>query len=541
MQGIAYWIDQRSQITPDRTAIITEEQQLTFKEMGRKVNQFARFLQQECNVVVGDRVGILSQNSMSYVLLLFAIAKLGGIAVPLNIRLTASELSYQMADSGTTVLFTQNEFQQVVKQLRTEGNLKRIVWLEQEEQSHTEKNTPDTEEMGQEQIRIRNKAHEKHEASITEYSFENAIKMLSTEPLILENIDANAPYLICYTSGTTGRPKGAVLTQENMFWNAIHNLTALDITSRDRSIILLPLFHIGGIGLFAFPTLFAGGTIVILGKFNPEKTLDMIEQHQVTIVMGVPAIHDALRKNPLFSTTNLSSVRWFYNGGAPCPHELILYYQDMGLPFGQGFGLTETSPTVCMLSDEDAPYKIGSIGKPVLFCEIRLVDVHGQEVPNGEIGELAIKGPHVMKEYWNLPDETAKAIRNGWFYTGDLARKDDEGFVYIAGRSKEMIISGGENIYPLELEQTIGSLPEVDEVAVVGVADEKWGEVAKAFVVVKAGAMLTEEKLQKECQKRVAKYKVPKYFVFLTELPRNATGKINKTALQKIETSNQVR
>lgn len=517
MHGIAYWIDQRAQNTPNRIAIITEEQQLTFKEVGQKVNQFARFLQQECQVAAGDRVGILSQNSTSYVLLLFAIAKLGGIAVPLNIRLTASELSYQIEDSGTTVLFTQHEFQPVVKQLGMDGNLKQIIWMDQKERFLSE----ETLELA---------------TTVIESNFENAIKKVSTEPLVHEKIDANAPYLICYTSGTTGRPKGAVLTQENMFWNAIHNLTSLDITSSDRSIILLPLFHIGGIGLFAFPTLFAGGSIVILGRFHPDKTLEMIQQYQVTIVMGVPAIHDALRRSTLFSTTDLSCVRWFYNGGAPCSHELILYYQDRGLPFGQGFGLTETSPTVCMLSAEDAWHKVGSIGKPVLFCEVRLVDEYDQEVANGEVGELVIKGPHVMKEYWNLPNETAKAIRNGWFYTGDLARKDEDGFFYIAGRRKEMIISGGENIYPLEVEQAIGSLPEVVEVAVVGVADEKWGEVAKAFVVVKEGATLTEEMLQQTCLQIIAKYKMPKYFVFLSELPRNATGKINKTALQKIET-----
>ncbi|MBG9774871.1 o-succinylbenzoate--CoA ligase [Brevibacillus laterosporus] len=517
MHGIAYWIDQRAQNTPNRIAIITEEQQLTFKEMGQKVNQFARFLQQECQVAAGDRVGILSQNSTSYVLLLFAIAKLGGIAVPLNIRLTASELSYQIEDSGTTVLFTQHEFQSVVKQLGMDGHLKQIIWMDQKEQFLSE----ETLELA---------------TTVIESNFENAIKKIATEPFVHEKIDANAPYLICYTSGTTGRPKGAVLTQENMFWNAIHNLTSLDITSSDRSIILLPLFHIGGIGLFAFPTLFAGGSIVILGRFHPDKTLEMIQQYQVTIVMGVPAIHDALRRSTLFSTTDLSCVRWFYNGGAPCPHELILYYQDRGLPFGQGFGLTETSPTVCMLSAEDASHKVGSIGKPVLFCEVRLVDEYDQEVANGEVGELVIKGPHVMKEYWNLPNETAKAIRNGWFYTGDLARKDEDGFFYIAGRRKEMIISGGENIYPLEVEQAIGSLPEVVEVAVVGVADEKWGEVAKAFVVVKEGATLTEEMLQQACLQIIAKYKMPKYFVFLSELPRNATGKINKTALQKIET-----
>lgn len=496
MQGIAYWIKQRSRITPDRLAIIAEGQELTYREMGNQVDQIACYLKHQLKAAKGDRIGILSQNSVEYLLLLFAVAKIGAIAVPLNIRLTSAELGYQIADSGIRFLFTQKQFRPTIMDIKELKGVEVFYDLDSDMWSTA----------------------------------------VQTEP-IPECDEGEGPdrFIICYTSGTTGKPKGAVLTQENMFWNAINNITALDITSSDRSIVLLPLFHIGGIGLFAFPTLLAGGTVLIPGKFGADRTLKWIEQYKVTIVMGVPAIHDAIRHSPLFSTTDLRSVRWFYNGGAPCPHELILFYQQQGLPFGQGFGLTETSPTVCMLTKEDAARKIGSIGKPALFCEIRLLSDKGEEAAPGEIGELLVKGPNVMKEYWNLPVETARAIRNGWFYTGDLARLDEEGFVYIVGRHKEMIISGGENIYPLELEQTIAKLEGVDEVAVIGVPDEKWGEVAKAFIVPSKGHTLTSEQIKAFCEQRLARYKIPKHFVFLKELPRNATGKILKKALSNMK------
>ncbi|MEH7381651.1 o-succinylbenzoate--CoA ligase [Bacillus sp. JJ1533] len=490
MQGIAYWIEKRAELHPKRIAIITEDEQISYEMLSQHVNNLASYLKLELGLKRGDRIAILSQNRYEYIVLLFAIAKLECIAVPLNTRLTVNELVYQLHDSGTELLFAEDMFKQTSISLNQATSLKGVISI-------------DT-------IRHVKGGNEKVSVEINE----------------------SVPYLICYTSGTTGKPKGAVLTQNNMFWNAINNSLAIDITSIDRSLLLLPLFHIGGIGLFAFPTLYAGGTIILPeGKFDSERALLMIEQHQATIVMGVPTIHQALLHSPSFDKTNLTSVRWFYNGGAPCPLEIIKAFFDRGFLFGQGFGMTETSPTLFMLLKEDAERKMGSIGKPALFCEYKLIDSEGTLVKEGEVGELIVRGPNVMKGYWNRPEATEEALRDGWLYTGDLARVDQEGFLYIVGRKKEMIISGGENIYPLEVEQIIGRLADVEEVAVVGVVDQKWGEVPVAFVVKRKESLLTEEEIIKYCNQFLARYKIPKKIEFIDQLPRNATGKIQKNLL----------
>ncbi|MFC4408857.1 o-succinylbenzoate--CoA ligase [Chungangia koreensis] len=489
MKGISYWIEKRAMITPKRIALIDEQQQLTYLEMNRLVHNYASVLQSVYAIQKGDRVGVLAGNGIDYIITLFAVAKLNAIVVPLNIRLTADELTYQISDSGLRTFIVDDEHYDrgVELQERIPLNLLTFQSLQQ--------NTP---------------------------SLSNV-----DEP------DPLAPYIICYTSGTTGRPKGAVLTQENMYWNAVNNSLGLDITSKDKVITLLPLFHIGGIGLFTFPTLLAGGTVIVPDRFDSGQALNMIEKHRVTIVMGVPAIHDAIRKSSNFDQTDLSSVRFFYNGGAPCPEELIRFYFQKGIQFGQGYGLTETSPTVFLLSEENFETKIGSIGKPVLFTDIKIVDEEGRGVKAGEIGELLVKGPNVIREYWNLPEATAQTFQDGWFATGDMVRQDDEGFVFIAGRKKEMIISGGENIYPLEIERVLYEMEEVDEVAVIGASHEKWGETPIAIVVMKSGTSLTDEQLRSYCASKLARYKVPSKFIFVSALPKNATGKIDKPSLKK--------
>nr|WP_259547276.1 o-succinylbenzoate--CoA ligase [Heyndrickxia oleronia] len=489
MKGIAYWIEKWAYTHPDRTAVITDNEKVSYKHLDRMIASAAQRIQEKLQGRKGERIAILSHNRLEYIVLLFAIAKAECVAVPLNIRLSAKELIFQLNDSGSRILYAEEDNSEFAASLVEQSELECLAFMENV-----------------------------CEETQTSFAFERTI-------------DEEAPYIICYTSGTTGKPKGAVLTQSNIFWNAVNNKLAIDLTSEDRCIVLLPLFHIGGIGLFAFPALFSGGTIVIPGKFDPEKTLAMIEKYQVTVVMGVPTIHQALLTSPSFNTTDLSTVRWFYNGGAPCPRELIDAYFDRGFLFGQGFGMTETSPTLFMLSKEDAPRKRGSIGKPVLFSEYKLLDSEGREVEKGAVGELAVRGPNIMKEYWNRADATKDALRDGWLLTGDLAKTDDEGFLFIVGRKKEMIISGGENIYPLEVEQVISQLEGIAEVAVVGNADPLWGEVPAAFIVKENGSALTEEEVIQYCQGNLAKYKIPKKVTFLKEMPKNATGKIQKTKL----------
>ncbi|MDM5224963.1 o-succinylbenzoate--CoA ligase [Cytobacillus sp. NJ13] len=489
MKGIAYWIQKWAYTHPDRTAVITDNEKVSYRQLDKMIDSAAVKIHEKLQGRKGERIAILSHNRIEYIVLLFAIAKAECVAVPLNIRLSAKELIFQLNDSGSKLIFAEKENAEFAASLVEQSEIQSLEFMEDLCQG-------------------------------TKTSFAN------------ENpIDEEAPYIICYTSGTTGKPKGAVLTQSNMFWNAVNNKLAIDLTSEDRCIVLLPLFHIGGIGLFAFPSLFSGGTIVIPGKFEPQKALTMIEKHKVTIVMGVPTIHQALLTSPPFKTADLSTVRWFYNGGAPCPRELIDAYFDRGFLFGQGFGMTETSPTLFMLTKEDASRKRGSIGKPVLFSEYKLIDSEGNEAAKGKVGELAVRGPNIMKAYWNRPDATKDALKEGWLLTGDLAKTDEEGFLYIVGRKKEMIISGGENIYPLEVEQVISQLKDVAEVAVVGNADPLWGEVPEAFIVKENGSALTVDDVIQYCHGNLAKYKIPKKVTFLNELPKNATGKIQKTQL----------
>ncbi|WP_087974652.1 o-succinylbenzoate--CoA ligase [Oceanobacillus rekensis] len=491
MEPISYWIHKRAFITPERIALISDKNKYTYKELSERVEWMAALLQKKYLLQKGERIAILSNNREEYLISYFAIAQLGLIAVPLNIRLTAQELTFQLNDSRTKTIIYEEETADLYHAICNLIKFENAFYFEDEESSLD--------------IKVK---HVKIDA-------------------------ANDPFIICYTSGTSGRPKGAVLTQANMFWNAINCQYAIDITSKDKVIVLLPLFHIGGIGLFAFPTLLAGGTVIIPGKFNPDNTIQIIEETGVTIVMGVPTIHDAIRKHHLFETANFSSVRWFYSGGAPCPKELINAYLERGLPFGQGMGMTETAPTIFMLSREDYQTRVGSIGKPVMFCDILIVDNEGNQVKNGEVGELLIKGPNVMKEYWGLPGKTNEAIRDGWFFSGDLMRQDEEGFIYVAGRKKDMIISGGENIYPLEVEQIINELPQINEVAVIGVEDDKWGEVPIAFVSLNNDEIISKQEIRSYCLMKIAKYKVPKKVIVVEEIPKNATGKIDKKELNK--------
>ncbi|WP_203362033.1 o-succinylbenzoate--CoA ligase [Bacillus sp. REN10] len=498
MKQISTWIEKRASMSPDRLALLDLRRRLTYFEMNNEMNRLAYYLRKIEMLQQGDRIGLYFNNRIDYILLLFAIAKIGAVAVPLNTRLTSEELSYQITDSEMSMLIYEYEFHITVQTLKN-----------------------------------------KH-PQLTTRSIESVTLPPLQETYISHDfpiIDASTPYIICYTSGTTGRPKGAVLTQENMFWNAVNNCTSIDINSNDSTLVLLPLFHIGGIGLFAFPTFFAGGAVAILGKFDPKEALNMIEKEQISVIMGVPTIFDTIRKHNDFMTANLSSVRIFCSGGAPCPKELIEFYLHRGLPFYQGYGLTEASPTVFMLAKEDYKRKIGSVGKPVLYTDINIVDENNNPVVVGEIGELAVKGPNVIKEYWQLPAETNQSIKDGWFYTGDYVKADEDGFIYIIGRKKEMIISGGENVYPLEIEQVLKEDPAVDEVSVIGVSDEKWGEVPFAFIVVKDKHVITEEQLKQACLSKLAKYKIPKSFVILSELPKNAAGKVDKKQLKALLTN----
>ncbi|MCP4669453.1 MAG: long-chain fatty acid--CoA ligase, partial [Deltaproteobacteria bacterium] len=327
--------------------------------------------------------------------------------------------------------------------------------------------------------------------------------------------DLNTWHIIMYTAGTTGKPKGAILRQGASFWNAVNLTLAMDFTSRDRNLAVLPMFHIGGIGLFTLPMLYIGGAVIIQRTFDPAETLKLLRSEKVSLFFGVAAMFLFLIQHADFKAEAFDNVRMVMSGGAPLPVSLVEQYHEAGIVLQQGFGMSETGPSIATLSKDLALKKAGSIGKALFHVEARIKNDDMKDVPVGEVGELVIRGPNVMLGYWGRREATEEAFAGGWFHTGDLARMDEEGDLYIVERKKDMFISGGENVYPAEVENAIYEMEGVAEAAVIGVKDEKWGEVGRAVVALKPGEPLTEEEILTFLKGRLAKYKVPKGVVFL--------------------------
>ncbi|HEY3364992.1 MAG TPA: long-chain-fatty-acid--CoA ligase [Symbiobacteriaceae bacterium] len=506
MYDISYWIRSQAWMRPESVAVVGSEVRWTYRELDDLVSRLANGLRTQLGVRQGDRVAIYSVNGPEYLLVLLAAARSGTVLVPLNWRLSLPELEFQVRDSGVRRILCSSEYVANAQELTGRIGLEPPVRITRGE--------PASGLLELEQLLAAGPGD-----------------MAGAEPLSWD-----LPLLIGYTSGTTGKPKGAVLTSANFFWNAMNDLLTIDLRSADVTITLLPMFHIGGLGLFTMPTLLAGGKVVIPNKFDPVQAVELIQREGVTIVFGVPAVNLRLLEAIDQMKPDLSRVRMFYSGGAPCPVDLIRAFHDRGYAFGQGYGLTETAPTVFMMVDPaDYLRKAGSIGRPAAFSRVRLQHpTTGQLVDTGEVGEIVVKGPNVFSQYWQNDEATRKAVQDGWFHTGDLARADEEGFVTIAGRLKEMIISGGENVYPVEVEQAIMSHPDVIEAAVYGVPHPQWGEVPHAALLLAPGSTLTEEALRAYCTTRLAKYKIPKRFHFMTELPRNAAGKVLKGELVRM-------
>ena len=313
-----------------------------------------------------------------------------------------------------------------------------------------------------------------------------------------------------YTVGTTAKPKGAVLSHRAIIWNSVSTIASWNLTNEDTTVTYLPLFHTGGLNALSIPILMAGGKVVLANDFTPEKAIDNLLKHKCTIVLFVPTMHHMLVKSQQFHEAGFPDMKLFLSGGAPCPLEIYEAYKKKGIAFKEGYGLTEAGPNNFYIDPSEANVKRGSVGKPMLFHSIKLLDEDGSEVPDGQVGELAIKGKHAFSYYWNNEAATNHVWKNGWLHTGDLARKDEEGYYYIVGRKKEMIITGGENVYPLEIEHWLCSHLSIQEAAVIGVADEKWGEAVTAFIVLEEGAALPEGEVKKYCRQKLGNYKVPK-------------------------------
>jgi fatty-acyl-CoA synthase len=354
------------------------------------------------------------------------------------------------------------------------------------------------------------------------------------EPSILLDADPESPHIIMYTSGTTGLPKGAVLPQRKTFFNVLNANLYYQVAPEDRVVVSRPLFHSGGLLVDSLPFLYKGGTVVMKRRFDPEELLRTAEHFRATVMETSATMYRFILDSCDPSRFDLSSVRCFFTGGEQVPISLLRAYAEKGILISQIFGQTETS-TVTWLPVEHGLRKMGSVGLPVFHGEVRIADEDGRETPPGASGEILVSGPILMSGYWGKPELTRETIHEGWLHTGDLGIRDEEGFYYILDRVKNMFISGGENVYPAEVERILLENPRVEAAAVAGVPDEKWGEAGKAFVVAREGDSITEAELRKWCSERLARYKVPAHFEFVDHIPENAGGKIMRYRLSQLD------
>lgn len=476
----------------------------SFATLNARANRLANLLRDRFGVAKGDRISILAHNSVAYIDLFFAAAKIGAIFAPLNWRLAPPELAYILNDSRPKALFCGPEFPDTLASLRTQVDLPPCMALEG--------------------------------ASIEgAIDYETGLDQASDKEPDRPALNGEDPYCILYTSGTTGQPKGAVIPHRQVLWNCINTAASWGLSEQDISPVFVPLFHAGGLFAFITPLFYIGGKILLARTLEVEASLRAIEEEGCTVVLGVPTIYQMWMRSPAFESADFSRVRWFVSGGAPCPEATMSVWRDRkGVVFRQGYGLTEVGPNCFAMTDEESLAKSGSVGKPIFHSEMRITGDGGRDVPVGEVGELLIRGPHVCSGYWQNPEASAQAIRDGWFHTGDMARCDKDGFYYIAGRFKDMIISGGENVYAAEVEAAVLEHPDISEAALIGQPDPKYGEVGLIVVVAREGAAPSAESVLDTCRSHLASYKIPKEVAFTDALPYSPYGKVQKAELRKL-------
>jgi fatty-acyl-CoA synthase len=492
-------IERNAAFTPDKAAIRFGGATLTYAALAARIAAAARGLKSQLGVGRGDRVAILAANHPDYVVLLYACARLGAMLVPLNWRLAVPEQVFILSDASVKALVAEEAFAAIVPPLAQALPEARVVGLD------------------------------------------FAPGGLSLAALIESGsgdgrnprVDFSSPLLVGYTSGTTGRPKGAVLRQEALLWNGVMSQHMHDMSAADHVLTVLPMFHVGGLNIQTTPALHLGATVTLHPRFAADATLAAIENDRPTLIVLVPSTVQALIEHPRWARTDLSSLRALTTGSTQVPQNLIDAVSARGVPVLQVYGSTETSPVAVYTRLGGDLTRPGSTGLPGLVCEARIVDRAGQPLPAGVAGEVAVRGPNVLFEYWGNAEATAEALRDGWYHTGDIGTCDADGYFTIHDRIKNMIISGGENIYPAEIERVLLAHPGVAEAAVVGRADPKWQEVPVAFVVRRAAASLDAAALKEFLGAELARFKVPREFVFVAALPRNAMGKVQHYRLKE--------
>ncbi|MEU9338339.1 long-chain-fatty-acid--CoA ligase [Streptomyces sp. NPDC048290] len=489
-QGIGSWPRRRARRSPDRIAVVHDGTPLTYRALHERVGRLAGALHERWGVAPGDRVAHLGPNHPAFLENLFATAALGAVFVPLNTRLSEPELAHMLQDSGAGVLIAGPEHAATARALRPG-------------------------------------------ALIVGDAYEAALAAAPDRPPAERTVRPEDPCVIMYTSGTTGTPKGAVLTHGNVHWNSFDVLIDLDLTADDITLVTAPLFHVAALTMTCLPTLLKGGRVVLASRFDPERVLDRIAHDRITFLFGVPTMYARIAASPRWADADLSALRILLCGGAPVPEALIRTYLDRGLSFVQGYGMTEATAGVLCLDTEQSREKAGSAGVPHFFTDVRVVGPDLSDVPPGTPGEVVVAGPTVFPGYWGRPDATADAFTDGWFRSGDVAVTDADGYTSLVDRVTDLFISGGENVYPAEVENVLHRHPAVAECAVLGVPDATWGEVGRALVVRHADSTADAAELLAFAAERLGRYKVPRTVEFVDALPRNAAGKVLKAQLRR--------
>jgi len=509
---IGDWMERGERYWPDALAVVDAAKgaagRFTYRQLNARANRLANWLRGAAGVGRGDRVGMLALNGVENLDAVFACGKLGAIFVPYNWRSHWRELVELIQQTAPRVLIYSDDFKVGVAEI--EGAIR---------------NT---------QHAIRFYLHIEGEGVPGSQHYETILQAQTDGPVSNEAVDAEDILCLLFTGGTTGLPKAAQVSYRMIAWNTLNTIVH-ELQRADVTITHTPMFHTGGLLVYTLPLLTLGGTVVVMRKWTPEEMLDLVEREKVTMFFCVPTQYQTMMQSPRFTQASFRSVRFLTSGGAPLPVPVIHVYREQhGVVFKQGFGMTEFGPGIFSMGPEHAEKKAGSIGMPNYFVDARIVDDYNRPLPPNAVGELVLKGPSMCSGYFNDPEASREAVdAEGWFHTGDLARVDEDGFYFIVDRKKDMFISGGENVYPAEIEKALYEHPAVAQCAVVGVPDEKWGEVGKAIVVLKPGASAAEAELLDHCRTRLARYKVPKSVEFVDALPISAAGKILKRELRE--------
>jgi fatty-acyl-CoA synthase len=509
---IGDYLGRREIYSPDKLAIIDvgkdPELRLTYRAWNHRVNRFANWLRDEAGIGYRDRVAILARDGIEHLDLIYACGKLGAIHTALNWRLHWRELVGIIEDTTPTVLLYSDDFKEIVGQV--------------------EAGIRDSE------FAIGHYLHLEGDGIPGSLDYESAISRSPDTPVTYEALDKEDIACLIFTGGTTGLPKGAMISHRQINWNVL-NTVIHDVTHDDIYLCVFPLFHTGGLFAYMSSQVVFGNTSILTRQFNPQQVLELIERERVTVFAAVPTMYQMMTQAPNWNEADLSSLHFCTSGGAPLPVPLVEQYgREKGVRFKQGFGMTEYGPGLFALPAEDAIRKAGSIGRPNFFVDVRVMDDDHNELGPNAVGELVLTGPSGCSGYWNNPEASAAAIDDqGWFHTGDMVYHDEEWYFYVVDRKKDMFISGGENVYPAEIEAVLYKHPAVHMCAIIGVPHETWGEVGKACVVLKPGTKATEDELIDHMQQHLARFKVPKSVEFLPELPISAAGKILKRELQQ--------